>query len=64
MNRLSEMFKGLLIIAIIGILGTLGFGSYFIFSAKEIESDKLLVPEIRLEVRGNKIDTVYVYREK
>ena len=34
-----------------------------IFHAETIKTDTLIKPEIRLKVRDNKIDTVYVYKE-
>ncbi len=61
---LSEAIGCVLIIAVLGTIIIVGSASYFLFSRDEIVSKKPLVPEIRLVIKNNKVDTLYVYKVK
>ena len=37
-------------------------GFKMLFGRKTIESDKRIIPELKLVIKDNKVDTVYVYK--
>jgi hypothetical protein len=64
LNGLFNFFIGCVIVAILGV-------AYFLFSMfidivddKEIISTKPIIPELRLTITENKVDTLYIYRLK
>lgn len=61
-DGLAQVFR--LFLFIIAILFCWGaYSTIHFFMNKEIETDKPIVPELRLVVKNNVIDTVFVYRE-
>jgi hypothetical protein len=57
----------LLVIAIIGIISFIVYTGYFIYDKTGIqtyESKVIVKPDYRLESKGKKIDTMYIYRFK
>lgn len=64
LNGIFNFFIGCFIAAIIGaIYGLYSLFAYY-YSDIEIVSDKKLVPELRLTIKENKVDTVYVYKQE
>jgi hypothetical protein len=66
-DAFANFFKGIIIIAVVSfIVAVIGMGyicySYF-FKDNSITSDKLIVPEIKLIVKDNKVDTLYIYKQ-
>ena len=60
-DGLSRLFGclGLVIFLLLGSLLIL----LITINKKEIVSDKLITPTIRLEVNNNQIDTLYIYKK-
>lgn len=63
----SNMFDGLitfiLILCMIAALG-LGYMGYdLIFGNSDITSDKPIRPELKLIIKDNKVDTLYIYKK-
>lgn len=50
-----------------GFLGVVIVGGIWLgvtlFTSSDIESDKPIVPEKRLVIKNNKVDTIYVYKK-
>jgi len=66
-NSLSEAFGCLLVLLIVLAIIILSFGSYFIYDktgSEVIESKIIIKPDYRLESKGKKIDTIYIYTFK
>lgn len=63
-NGLQEAFGCLITVAVVSVLGCIFFFVFYFLSAEKVESNKLITPEIRLEVNNNKVDTIYVYENK
>ena len=66
--ELEGVFRVLGVVLVTCILGTIGFIVllfFNLFSAeKELETKKLITPEIKLEINNNKVDTIYVYKSE
>jgi hypothetical protein len=67
----GDMLKGLVPLLLMGVVFlfiSLFMGSYILVDklilSNSIESDKLIIPEIKLIIKDNKIDTIYVYKIK
>jgi len=58
----KEVFNSIVIIAGVAVTGFFILLFIAVFSQKNIESKKLIKPEIKLEINNNKVDTVYVYK--
>jgi len=41
-----------------------GYSSYKTLSKKEIVSDTVIIPELKLTIKNNVVDTIYIYKEK
>lgn len=66
-NSLGEAFGCLITILIIGAIVIIGFGSYFVYDKTGdgiIESRTIIRPDYRLESKGKKVDTIYIYTFK
>lgn len=64
---IGEAFGCLMILAVVGIIGTVGFSAYTIYDKTGIqtyESRTVIKPDYRLEANGKKVDTVYIYKFK
>jgi uncharacterized protein YxeA len=64
---MGEVISKLVLTLIIGFILTIILGGYFlfdIFSIDKIESKVKLKPEYRLETDGQKIDTVWIYKQQ
>jgi uncharacterized protein YxeA len=64
---MGEVISKLVLTLIIGFILTFILGGYFlfdIFSIDKIESKVKLKPEYRLETDGQKIDTVWIYKQQ
>ena len=64
-GAIGEAFGCLLVIAVVGILGTIGFAGYTIYDktgSQTYESRTVLKPDYRLEANGKKVDTIYIYK--
>lgn len=44
--------------------GICWIGGYFAFKTDKIESKTLIQPTIKLTIKDNKVDTLYVYKKK
>lgn len=60
----AAILWGFVLLAIMGFAaGGIIVGGFWLFTDKDyIESKTLIVPEIKLETDGKKIDTLYIYR--
>ena len=66
-NSLGEAFGCLLVILIVGAIVIIGLGSYFVYDKignEVIESKTIIKPDYRLESKGKKVDTIYIYTFK
>ena len=66
-NSLGEAFGCLLVLLIVGAIVIIGFGSYFVYDKtgdEVIESKVIIKPDYRLESKGKKVDTIYIYTFK
>jgi len=64
---MGEVISKLVLTLMIGFILTIILGGYFlfdIFSIDKIESKVKLKPEYRLETDGQKIDTVWIYKQQ
>lgn len=59
---IGELIIGLFIVAVLAVLSLIGIGVYSFFAPEKVESKKLITPEIKITVKDNKIDTLYVYK--
>ena len=55
---------GCVIVMTIGITALVMGIIWYSTSDNTIKTDKLITPEIRLEIKNNKVDTLYVYKVK
>lgn len=63
-NPLSDFFN-LLKFIIVVLLFLLGYVlSYLYTNRNKIESDSIITPEVKLTIKDNKVDTIYVYKLK
>ena len=64
-----ELGKGLaqafvFVAVIVALLtGSVGYAVHWLISIKGLESKKLITPEIKLTIKDNRVDTVYVYKK-
>jgi hypothetical protein len=66
-EEIGEALGCLATIAIIGIISFIVYTGYFIYDKTGIqtyESKVIVKPDYRLESKGKKIDTMYIYRFK
>lgn len=49
---------------ILSVIGWSIYSSYKVLSNKEIISDSLIIPELKLTIKNNVVDTTYIYKEK
>ena len=64
---IGEALGCLAAIAIAGIIAFVGYTGYFIYDktgTQNYESKIIIKPDYRLESKGKKIDTIYIYRFK
>jgi len=64
---ISKFIGRLFILGIIGIICTIFFSIYLIYTKTGVqtyETKTKVQPEIKLETDGKKIDTIYVYKFK
>ncbi len=60
----NSIFVLLIVFFILAVLGV-GYALYnWLWKDVEIVSHKKLVPELRLTVTENKVDTLYIYKEQ
>lgn len=59
-DALGPILKTMGILIVIGIV----YFIYTMFKPTTIESKTKLVPEIKLVIKDNKVDTLYVYKQK
>ena len=63
-NPLSDLFKFITFIIIV-LLFLLGYFLAYVYTNRnKIESDYIITPEIKLTIKDNKVDTIYVYKIK
>ena len=65
MEGIGQAIGCLITIAIVGIIGVILLGGYLTFDwfkGDLIESQKRIVPEIRLTTDGKKVDTLFIYK--
>ena len=61
-NPLSDFFN-LLTFIIVVLLFLLGYLLVYLYTNRnKIESDYIITPEIKLTIKDNKVDTIYVYK--
>lgn len=63
-SGLAEAFGCLIGTIVILFVVTVVLFCLNFFSADEVVVKKPIVPEIRLEIKNNKVDTLYVYKIK
>ena len=66
-KMVDGLFKALVCAVLIAVIG-IGYmcyqaGDYFI-NGNTIESKTKLEPELKFKTDGNKVDTIFIYREK
>jgi hypothetical protein len=64
---IGEALGCLATIAIVGIISFVSYTGYFIYDktgTQTYESKVIVKPDYRLESKGKKIDTIYIYRFK
>lgn len=63
-NALQGLFEMTIVFFIIAILGV-GYFLYNIFgNDDELVSKTIIIPELKLTIKNNKVDTLYVYKLK
>lgn len=61
-NPLSDLFKFLTFIVVV-LVFLLGYVLAYLYTNRnKIESDSIITPEIKLTIKDNKVDTIYVYK--
>ena len=61
-NPLSDLLK-LLAFIIIVLLFLLGYIFVYLYTNRnKIESDSIITPEVKLIIKDNKVDTIYIYK--
>lgn len=48
----------------LAFIGWCSYSSYKTLSKKEIISDTAIIPELKLTIKNNVVDTIYIYKEK
>lgn len=61
---LGEILIGAIIVAAVLFGGGTWIASKMFYDADHIESDTIIVPEIKLTINANQVDTIYVYKRK
>lgn len=59
---LAQAFVLVSVIAAL-LVGSVGFAVHWFISSKGIQSHKLITPEIKLTIKDNRVDTIYVYKK-
>lgn len=65
---MSDAFKAVIIAflmigLVVGVFFTSVLASILFNFKSEIKTDKLIVPEIELIIKDNKVDTLYIYKK-
>ena len=61
-NPLSDLFKFFTFIVVV-LLFLLGYIFVYLYTNRnKIESDSIITPEVKLIIKDNKVDTVYIYK--
>lgn len=61
-NPLSDLFKFFTFIVVV-LLFLLGYIFIYLYTNRnKIESDSIITPEIKLIIKDNKVDTIYIYK--
>ena len=67
-NAFASFFTGIIITAVVcfilAVAGLGYFGYNVFFKEKEVITDKKLVPEMKLIIKNNKVDTLWIYKQK
>lgn len=63
-NGFAGAFFTALIVVFVVIGGTTWIISKAVYNRSEIESPTEIVPEIKLSIKDNRVDTTYVYRKQ
>lgn len=60
-NIADGLLEGFIILIVTAAI--IGGGAVWMFTSDEIVSEKVLTPQIKLVVKNNKVDTLYVYKK-
>lgn len=61
-NPLSELFKFFTFIVVVLLFLSGYLFAYLYTNRNKIESDSIITPEVKLIIKDNKVDTIYIYK--
>jgi hypothetical protein len=63
-DMFAQVFNFLIGCFIVAVLGVIYFFYTLIFSKEEVVTEKKIVPEMKLIIKDNKVDTLWIYKQQ